>query len=122
MSFDYTGAPESFTVPDFVTEITVTVQGAQGGDFTRTIGVIPGGPGGESAATYAVVAGGRGLSGDLERPDPPPLSSGPLGGGDGAVCHRVEAAVAPRAANGTSTRITRRNPTRMARIPAASFR
>lgn len=51
--FDYSGAPQSFTVPAGVTSIEVMAFGSQGGAFAG----IPGGQGGEVDATMPVVSG-----------------------------------------------------------------
>src|SRR5688500_18885548 len=64
-TFDFTGAPESFTVPECVSQITVDAFGAEGGGFigtafggraTATIDVTPG-------ETLEINVGGRGGDG-----------------------------------------------------------
>lgn len=52
VTYNHTGAVQSFTVPDNVTEIEVVARGGAGGDFNG-----PGGNGGEVSARFAVVPG-----------------------------------------------------------------
>lgn len=43
MTFDYTGAPQTFTVPDSVHAVDITIAGASGGDYFQPQQVLPGG-------------------------------------------------------------------------------
>lgn len=51
-TFDYTGAAQTWTVPDGVTQVTLDVFGAQGGNNSS-----PGGQGGRATATLTVTPG-----------------------------------------------------------------
>lgn len=58
VSFPYTGAPTSWTVPNCVTSITITVAGAQGGGSQDNSGpIVPGGLGAVITATIPVNPG-----------------------------------------------------------------
>lgn len=82
-TFEYTGAPESFTVPDGVCELTVDAYGAAGGDALYG---ASGGLGGGVHATASVTpgqtltvdVGGAGTGGNLDTGEP---ARGGYGGG-----------------------------------------
>ncbi len=71
VSFGYTGALESFTVPPLVSELDVRVSGASGGDARQGFS-SPGGQGGTTRAslpttpgtTWEILVGGAGSPGD----------------------------------------------------------
>jgi len=71
-TFNYTGAPQSFTVPEGVTEITITATGSAAGNRPFN-GNQAGGVGGVVTATfvvtsgtiYDVIVGGKGVSGTV---------------------------------------------------------
>ena len=80
-TFDYTGAPQTWTVPANVSSATFDVYGAQGGGLRGIFSDTPGGRGGEAKATLPVrpgntmtiVVGGAGLPvkcGDAFTPTP----------------------------------------------------
>lgn len=54
VTYNYTGAIQSFTVPDNVTEIEVVAKGGSGGDFNQ-----PGGNGEQVSARFAVIPGAQ---------------------------------------------------------------
>jgi hypothetical protein len=57
-TFDYTGAAQSWTVPEGITQATFAVYGAQGGSSeTTAAGTSAGGLGGKASATIAVDPG-----------------------------------------------------------------
>ena len=56
-TFDHTGAAQSFTVPDDVTELTVDAYGGVGGSTLGTVGPVAGGFGGRATATIPVTPG-----------------------------------------------------------------
>ena len=56
-TFNFTGAPQTYTVPANVTSITVDVQGAQGGGSLPSPANNPGGLGGRVQTTLAVTPG-----------------------------------------------------------------
>ncbi len=56
-TFNFTGAPQTYTVPANVTAITVDVQGAQGGGSLPSPGNNPGGLGGRVQTTLSVTPG-----------------------------------------------------------------
>ena len=56
-TFNFTGAPQTYTVPANVTSITVDVQGAQGGGSLPSPGSNPGGLGGRVQTTVSVTPG-----------------------------------------------------------------
>ncbi|HEV3264298.1 MAG TPA: putative Ig domain-containing protein [Acidimicrobiales bacterium] len=81
LTFSYSGAPSSFTVPTGVTSVTFDVSGAQGGTPTNTRTGTTSGNGGEAVVTstvtpgaqYQIYVGGQngyngGGSGNNERP------------------------------------------------------
>lgn len=92
VTFDFTGAAQTWTVPAGVTQATFDVYGAVGGDLNFNLG--PGGSGGRATATLLVtpgdtitiVVGGAGENVDVCQDDPP--EGGFNGGGDGgnSVC------------------------------------
>jgi hypothetical protein len=53
----YTGAAQSWTVPEGVTQATFDVYGAQGGSSSSSLGVRAGGLGGKASATIGVTPG-----------------------------------------------------------------
>ena len=57
LTFAYTGAPTSFTVPPGVTSATFSVSGAQGGTPEHDIGSPVSGLGGEAVDTMTVTPG-----------------------------------------------------------------
>jgi gliding motility-associated-like protein len=58
VSFPYTGAPTSWTVPNCVTNITITAEGAQGGNASSTSGApVAGGQGAVVVASIPVSTG-----------------------------------------------------------------
>src|SRR5687767_13173390 len=90
VSFPYTGGPQTWTVPNCVTSITITVEGAQGGNAIdgagstgSTGGVVAGGEGAVVTATIPVspgdvldiIVGGQGSLGNV-----PGYNGGGLGG------------------------------------------
>ncbi len=86
VSFAYTGAPESWTVPANVTSLTVTIAGASGGNAEN--GAAGGGPGGQFTTTIpvqpgqvlSVAVGGRGADGQDFHTGPKGSSPGGAGG------------------------------------------
>ena len=56
-TFNFTGSPQSYTVPANVTSLTVDVQGAQGGGSLPSPGSNPGGLGGRVQTTLSVTPG-----------------------------------------------------------------
>lgn len=55
--FNYTGAEQTFTVPDGISHVTVDAIGAKGADFSSHFRPGPGGRGAEVVATLPVTAG-----------------------------------------------------------------
>ena len=85
-TFEFTGAAQSWTVPDGVSQATFDVFGAQGGSEPSG---KPGGLGGEATATIAVTpgdtlqvnVGGAGGNGNTIQSSPGGFNGGGLGGG-----------------------------------------
>jgi hypothetical protein len=56
-TFNFTGAAQSWTVPEEITQATFDVYGAQGGSSSSELGVSAGGLGGKASAIIAVTPG-----------------------------------------------------------------
>ncbi|KIG15642.1 hypothetical protein DB30_05390 [Enhygromyxa salina] len=63
VEFNYTGAATEFEVPAWVTNLTIEVWGAEGGDSECCGAVVQddGGEGGDAVATLYLYVGGQGV-------------------------------------------------------------
>src|SRR4051794_5014585 len=78
-TFTYSGSAQDFVVPQGVTSLSLTVDGAAGGDGESTSVNTPGGHGGRGGRIVETVVVHRGQHPRIEPPRARPAAAGPAG-------------------------------------------